>query len=252
MFDYDGTMVDLRGDVVVPSLATQGSLFGHEAPEVDGSMVGIRHIPLSDGAWVDHLQGWVRGHEVLFEDLMERVEWCRHRRAMYDRMVDVPRLLGSLPARGPTADIAPRIQNALAATYGLAFDRVSLALYRDGRDSVAWHGDQVARDLPQAMVVTVSLGEPRRFMLRPKAGGPSMAFELGHGDLVVMGGTCQRTWEHCVPKCARAGPRMALMFRPSSSSSPPTSEISSFLPARRAEKTKFQNEKLGFCHDRPI
>ena len=213
-------MGDATGDVVVPSLATQASLFGHEAPEVDGAMVGLRRVLLSDGAWVEHLQGWVRGHEVLFEDLMERVEWCRHRRAMYDRMVDVPRLLGSLPACGATADIAPRIQAALAANYGLVFDRVSLALYRDGRDSVAWHGDKVARDLPQAMVVTVSLGEPRRFMLRPKAGGPSMAFELGHGDLVVMGGTCQRTWEHCVPTCARAGPRMALMFRPSNSSSP--------------------------------
>ena len=66
-----------------------------------------------------------------------------------------------------------------------------------------------------AIVATVSLGQPRRFMLRPTAGGASIAFAAGRGDLIVMGGTCQRTWRHGIPKVAKiAGPRIALMFRP--------------------------------------
>jgi len=46
-------------------------------------------------------------------------------------------------------------------------------------------------------------------------GGASIPFHLGGGDLLVMGGTCQRTWRHGIPKVAQAGPRIALMFRPS-------------------------------------
>ena len=86
-------------------------------------------------------------------------------------------------------------------------------LYRDGRDSVAWHGDRIARTVERPLVATISLGERRRFLLRPKGGGPSVKFEPGPGDLVVMGGTCQRTWQHCVPKLARAGPRMSVTVR---------------------------------------
>ena len=75
--------------------------------------------------------------------------------------------------------------------YGEAFVRVSAALYRDGRDSVAFHGDTTARDLVQATVATISLGAARRFMLKPKEGGRSQPYALGGGDLVVMGGTCR-------------------------------------------------------------
>jgi len=91
---------------------------------------------------------------------------------------------------------------------------MTAALYRDGNDSVALHGDTTARDMIEAIVATVSLGAPRRFMLRPTEGGASIAMPLGRGDLVVMGGTCQRTWRHGIPKVASAGPRIALMFRP--------------------------------------
>jgi len=103
---------------------------------------------------------------------------------------------------------------ALGARYGCDFEQIGVALYRDGNDSVAWHGDQVARDRTRAVVATVSVGEPRPFRLRPKNGGPGRSWSLGHGDVVVMGGTCQRTWDHAVPKVARAGPRIVIMFRP--------------------------------------
>ena len=108
-------------------------------------------------------------------------------------------------------EIRPRARENDAT---LTFPRLSLAYYRDGRDSVTFHGDTTARDLPEAIVATVSLGEPRRFLLRPRDGGRVRAFMLGWGDLIVMGGACQRTWRHAVPKVAHAGPRIAVMYRP--------------------------------------
>ncbi|MDI5942695.1 alpha-ketoglutarate-dependent dioxygenase AlkB, partial [Micromonospora sp. DH15] len=62
---------------------------------------------------------------------------------------------------------------------------------------------------------TVPFGAPRPLLLRPRGGGPGLRFPLGHGDLVVMGGSCQRTWEHAIPKTARpVGPRVSVQFRP--------------------------------------
>jgi len=80
---------------------------------------------------------------------------------------------------------------------------------------VAWHGDRIGRGRSQdTMVAIVSFGDPRKLVLRPVGGGESVAVTMGHGDLVVMGGSCQRTWEHAVPKTAHAGPRISVQFRP--------------------------------------
>jgi alkylated DNA repair dioxygenase AlkB len=134
---------------------------------------------------------------------------------MYDQVVDVPRLIASLPDDGDGDPILDEMRGALNDRYRADFARTSLALYRSGKDSVAFHGDRIARDLPEALVATVSLGAPRRLLLRRAAGGRSVAsFELGLGDLFVMGGTCQRTFRHAIPKVAVAAPRMAIMFRP--------------------------------------
>jgi alkylated DNA repair dioxygenase AlkB len=133
---------------------------------------------------------------------------------MYERVVDVPRLVAELPEDGPGHPILERAAEVLSSHYGLPLPRISLADYRDGRDSVAWHGDRLGRLIDDTVVAILSLGEPRRFLLRPVAGGPSRAFELGWGDLLVMGGSCQRTWQHAVPKAAQAGPRMSVQFRP--------------------------------------
>ena len=86
---------------------------------------------------------------------------------------------------------------------------------------MAWHGDRVARDRLTGLVAIVSVGERRPFRLRPKGGGPAIGYELGRGDLLVMGGTCQRTWDHAVPKVAKAGPRISLTFRPVGLEDPP-------------------------------
>jgi alkylated DNA repair dioxygenase AlkB len=132
---------------------------------------------------------------------------------MYDRVVDVPRLVATYPADGRGHPLVPRMAEALTARYGRPLLRASLAAYRSGRDSVAFHGDRLGEARDDAIVAIVALGSRRRFLLRPAGGGRSRAFESGGGDLLVMGGTCQRAWEHGVPKVAHAGLRISVQFR---------------------------------------
>jgi alkylated DNA repair dioxygenase AlkB len=134
---------------------------------------------------------------------------------MYDRVVPEPRLthrwrLDDGPA--PPADLC-EMAGLLSERYGVAFTQVGVNLYRDGADSVAWHGDRVARELPEAVVALVSLGAVRPFRLRPTGGGRSVGYLPGPGDLLVMGGSCQRTWQHAVPKTRLAAPRISIQFR---------------------------------------
>lgn len=205
-----------------PVRAGQLSLFGGEAPAIDERFSTCARTHLDTDAWYERAPGWIAGHERLFEELLASIRWQSTRREMYDRTVDVPRLLASLPEDGPAHPLIERMRVVLSRRYGEAFTRVTLALYRDGNDSVAFHGDTTARELDQALVATVSLGEPRKFLLRPRVvegheppARRSLALRLGWGDLLVMGGACQRTWEHAIPKVAHAGPRLAIMFRPS-------------------------------------
>jgi alkylated DNA repair dioxygenase AlkB len=195
-------------------VVSQPSLFGNEEPSPDESFGSIRRVSLEDGAWLEIAPGWLGGHARVFEALARGTRWRSEERKMYDRMVDVPRLYASFPEDGPGHPAIERMRRALERRYATAFERVSLGLYRDGRDSVAFHGDYIARRLPEAVVATVSVGAPRRFLVRPRAGGRSIGYSLGWGDLIVMGGTCQRTYQHGVPKVARAEPRIAIMFRP--------------------------------------
>jgi alkylated DNA repair dioxygenase AlkB len=182
----------------------------------------VRRIHLGDGAWIDVRPGWLRGADTLFQRLRDGVPWRAERRQMYDRIVDVPRLLcfydEDRPLPDPALDAARR---ALDAHYrdelGEPFRTAGLCYYRDGRDSVAWHGDTIGRGSTEdTMVAIVSVGAPRALLLRPRgAGGHPVRHDLGHGDLIVMGGSCQRTWEHAVPKTARpTGPRISVQFRP--------------------------------------
>lgn len=181
----------------------------------------VRRQPLSDGAWLDLRPRWIAGADTLFERLSTAVPWRAERRPMYDRVVDVPRLLSFYGDGEPLPDPALAIaRHALDAHYadelGEPFTTAGLCLYRDGRDSVAWHGDRIGRgDTHDTMVAIIVLGAPRALLLRPRGGGPAIRHDLGHGDLVVMGGSCQRTWEHAVPKTARpVGPRLSVQFRP--------------------------------------
>ncbi|WP_300009009.1 alpha-ketoglutarate-dependent dioxygenase AlkB [Pseudonocardia sp.] len=178
---------------------------------------GVRRTELGGGAWVDHGPAWCPGADDLFAELLDHTPWAGREVRMYDRVLPEPRLTH----RWTLADAPARLA-AMAATlgdrYGVAFTQVGANLYRDGADGVAWHGDRVARELPEAVVALVSLGAARPFRLRPTPGGPaggggSVGFLPGPGDLLVMGGSCQRTWQHSVPKCARAGARISVQFR---------------------------------------
>jgi alkylated DNA repair dioxygenase AlkB len=191
-------------------------LEGGGPPGIDPTFSGIRRRELAGGAWVEYAPAWVRGQQGLFDHLARTTAWRLENREMYDRTVQVPRLIAGLPRDGPGHPALEQMRAALDARYRTEFARIGMALYRDGNDSVAWHGDYVARELAtDTLVATVSLGEPRRFLLRPaEGGGASVAYSLGWGDLIVMGGSCQRTWRHSIPKARHAEPRMAIMFRP--------------------------------------
>jgi len=219
----------------------------------------VRHT-LTAGAWVDVLPGFVQGSDAVFETLLHEVDWRAERRQMYDGVVDVPRLLrwygGDETLPHPAlAEAKARLNAHYAEELGEEFVSAGMCLYRDGRDSVAWHGDTTGRSRTEdTMVAIVSFGSPRTLMLRPRVSGsprrpedqapavaqprasgsprrpedhaPAVAqpragardtlrFPLGHGDLIVMGGSCQRTWEHAIPKTARpVGPRVSVQFRP--------------------------------------
>ncbi len=190
----------------------QLDLFSAPSVAFDAAFASLVRHEIGLGAWVDHVPCWVQNHDALFDELEQSLAWRSETMRMYDRTVDVPRLLASVPKEHALVE-AMRV--ALSTKYGEELVRTTAALYRDGNDSVAWHGDTTARDMISALVATVSLGQPRRFLLKPTEGGRTLAFGAGRGDLIVMGGTCQRTWRHAVPKVAEAGPRIALMFRPS-------------------------------------
>ncbi|WP_029430546.1 alpha-ketoglutarate-dependent dioxygenase AlkB [Blastococcus sp. URHD0036] len=204
------------------SLAHQPSMWDLAEEAALTPLAGaVERHPLSRGAWVDHLPGWVTGSESVLEVLLGDIGWRADRRQMYEREVAVPRLLRwyGVDETLPHPLIA-EARTALTEHYGPElgepFVSAGMCLYRDGRDSVAWHGDRLGRARSaDTMVAIVSFGSPRPLMLRPVGGGESLRFPVGHGDLVVMGGSCQRTWEHCIPKTSKpVGPRVSVQFRP--------------------------------------
>ncbi|GHB58418.1 alkylated DNA repair protein [Streptomyces cirratus] len=201
--------------------ALQGSLFDQTDEIRLGPLRGMRRTDLGAGAWVDHLPGWLTGADALFESLAADVPWHAERRQMYDREVAVPRLLsyyraGEMLPHPVLTEARTALSRHYADELGEPFVTAGLCLYRDGRDSVAWHGDRTGRSATEdTMVAILSVGDPRDLAIRPRDGGPTLLrLPLGHGDLVVMGGSCQRTMEHAVPKSTRAvGPRISIQFR---------------------------------------
>jgi len=199
-------------------VAWQPSLFDGGPVAVDEDYWGLRRIVLDEQSWVDYCPNWLSGSDHVFAELAGDARWQQRTRHMYDRRVLEPRLTAGWSTDagdGGTPDVLRRMAKALSERYPVEFDRVWVNLYRDGADSVAWHGDRNRLVMTGPIVATVSLGARRRFLLRPR--GTSRAvhrLQPGHGDLVVMGGACQAEWEHTVPKTARpVGARMSVTIR---------------------------------------
>ncbi len=190
------------------------------ADDTETLVLSPERTTLARGAWLDVQRSWLPQADDVLATLVRDVPWRAERRQMYDRLVDVPRLTYTyMIDEDLPHPMLLEARETLSAHYepelGEPFRTAGCCYYRDGRDSVAWHGDTIGRgSTHDTMVAIVSVGDPRRLALRPRGGGESFSVEMGHGDLVVMGGSCQRTWEHAVPKVAAAGPRVSVQFRP--------------------------------------
>jgi alkylated DNA repair dioxygenase AlkB len=177
---------------------------------------------LGDGAWLDVRSNWLTGGAELVSELQSAIPWRAERRRMYDRVLDVPRLVSfhdlavDAPPHPEIARQRRRPNDIYAGELGEPFTTVGVCLYRDGGDSVAWHGDTLGRGAKHdTMVAIISVGATRTFALRPRGGGVALRLPQRHGDLLVMGGSCQRTWEHSIPKTTTpTGPRISIQFRP--------------------------------------
>ena len=198
-------------------LTRQGSLFGLVEPVVDATFANVEHVALDDRSWIEVADGWLDGADVVFDELVATLPLRQRTNVrMFDQLVDEPRLSAwwregnGAPEPFP---ILSEIRALLSDRYGEAFDSIGFNLYRDGADSVAWHGDRHRHVVIDPIVAIVSVGEPRPLRLRPRGGGPSIVRRLGNGDLFVMGGACQHDWEHTVPKVRHAGPRLSITFR---------------------------------------
>jgi alkylated DNA repair dioxygenase AlkB len=199
-----------------PNLTWQPSLFESEEPGFDSDFSSLERIQLDPTSWIDYAPHWVSGTDRLFGEILELRPWGQRARHVYDQKVREPRLTAPWSARSGERlepSILEEIRLVLSRHYSVDFDSVGFNLYRDGNDSVAWHGDRIFKEIEEPIVALVSLGEPRKFLLRPKGGGKSRSFMLGPGDLLVTGGKTQREWEHSVPKVAQAGPRISLAYR---------------------------------------
>ena len=193
------------------TLTWQASILDATEPACDLSFSSAERRDLGAGAWLEVVPHWVAGADGLLATVLDEAPWSEHERPMYDRMVVEPRLSTGLWF-DPPAPIGA-MADALSNRYDRDLCKVSANLYRDGRDSVAWHGDRVGRQRDDTAVAIVSLGTKRRFLLRPVEGGTSIRLDPAPGDLLVLGGTVQSTWQHSVPKVAAAGARVSLMFR---------------------------------------
>jgi alkylated DNA repair dioxygenase AlkB len=199
----------------VASEGWQPSLLALGEVGVDAGYAGLYRIELDATSWLDHVPRWLSGSDGVFAELVDRLPWQQRRVVMYDRLIDEPRLTCWVGPDDPAPDlpVLQQARRALVERYRRPFDSIGFNLYRKGADSVAWHSDRVRHTCEDPVVAIVSVGSPRPFLIRPRGGGPSQSFLLGHGTLFVMGGACQHDWEHAVPKVAKAGPRLSITFR---------------------------------------
>jgi alkylated DNA repair dioxygenase AlkB len=189
---------------------------GRQPPALDlAAFESATHHQLDESSWITHVHGLVLGDEELMHQL-SALAWEQRSRWMYHRKVVEPRLTFEFrePAAAPAFLV--KLTEALSQFCGVPYDALWMNWYRDQHESTSWHADRPADQPETAVVPVVSLGAPRRFLIRPNSGGASSTFTPQGGDVLIMHGRCQRDWKHCVPKQKPpAGGRMSLNFNSS-------------------------------------
>jgi alkylated DNA repair dioxygenase AlkB len=195
----------------------QEDLFANDAefPALDTAFISARRVSLDAHSWVEAIPGWMSGSHALFERLAMAVPWRQHDRELFDQTFIEPRLTAQYKRlQDVPHEMLVEAARALSRHYGVLYDNLWLNLYRDGRDSTAWHRDRFSCRQPETIVPVLTLGATRRFFIKPRAGGRAMVFKPGSGDLIVMGGRAQQDWVHSVPKDPKvAEPRISVNFQ---------------------------------------
>ena len=181
----------------------------------------VERLDLDEGSWVDVVRGLVpRGDEV-HDHLVSSVEWQQGQVFRYERWIDSPRLMAGYPAgTQPAVDEADAW---IRQRYGVPFGAPALALYRNERDSVAFHRDRELQFLDDTVIAVLTIGARRPWLLKPLGGrryaldddlAGAFDFAPGSGDLLVMGGATQARWLHAVPKVSgRCRTRISVQWR---------------------------------------
>jgi alkylated DNA repair dioxygenase AlkB len=202
--------------VTVPA---QEDLFASEASsvEIDTSFATAKRVAIDAHSWVEVVPGWMSGSRIVLERLTTAVPWRQHDRRLFDQTFREPRLTAEYRnLRNVPEKALLNAVHALSQHYGVVYDNLWLNFYRDGQDSTGWHRDRFSCRRPECIVPVLTLGATRRFLIKPREGGPSLAFKPGTGDLIVMGGRSQEDWVHSVPKePGIAEPRISINFQSS-------------------------------------
>lgn len=208
----DGTATELDARTQVDEVVAQLPLPLTEPLSVDREFRTATRTNLDERSWVDFVPGWIAGSDELFREVAAKADWAQHWRRMFNQTFREPRFTAAFDSieRAPIPFIAD-LTDALLARYGVRYDSLWMNFYRDQRDGSGWHADRPANRPPEAIVPVISLGAPRRFLIKPKDGGKSTVFIPGPGDMIVMGGRAQRDWIHAAPKQTKpSGPRISL------------------------------------------
>lgn len=191
-------------------MRVQEDLFANDTADlaVDTSFATARRVPIDAHSWVEIVPGWMSGSRNLLERLATAVPWQQHDRRLFEQTFQEPRLTAEYRnLRDVPEQALLDAANALSEHYGVVYDSLWLNFYRDGQDSTGWHRDRFSCRRPECIVPVLTLGATRRFLVKPRAGGQSLVFKPGSGDLVVMGGRSQEDWVHSVPKDPRVSDR---------------------------------------------
>jgi alkylated DNA repair dioxygenase AlkB len=195
----------------------QANLFGAGEIAIDATFSRAIRTALDATSWIELVPGWLSGADTLFEELARGVAWQQQHRYVFAQRFIEPRLTAEyrdfedMPHPPLIAAAA-----ALSAHYRTKYDSVWLNLYRNGGDSTGWHRDRFSCRRPECIVPVLTLGATRRFLIKPRSGGPSVGLRPRAGDLIVMGGRSQQDWLHGVPKALGViGARISANFQSS-------------------------------------